>query len=88
METQCLIRKVQFRGLRSDKKAEFICINDDFFCKRNDENGLLVQTLNKKTRRNLLFQAGLDETGINEEFLFPCKYHLIKYKKESNSYFI
>ena len=39
------MRKVQFRGLHSDKKAEFIYINDGFFRKRNDVNGLFMQTL-------------------------------------------
>jgi len=39
------MRKVQFRGLRNEKDAEFIFINEHFFRKRNDENGLFEQTL-------------------------------------------
>ena len=44
--------KTQFRGLCSDKKCEFICINEHFFRKRNEENGLFAQTLTMQYGNN------------------------------------
>ena len=51
MVTQCLMRKVQFRGLCSEKKAQFILINELFFRKHNEENGLFGQTLLMTAKR-------------------------------------
>ena len=56
------MRKVQFRGLCSEKKAQFILINELFFRKRNEENGLFGQTLHirvVKTNGNSLVRARL-----------------------------
>ena len=48
-ETQCLIRKVQFRGLHSEKIVKFTDVNEQIFRKRNEKNGLFVQTLNSES---------------------------------------
>jgi len=41
--------KVPFRGLHSDKKAQFTNVNEHFFRKHNEENGLSAQTLYSET---------------------------------------
>lgn len=40
------MRKVQFLGLCSKKEVKFTNVNEQLFCKCNDENELLSQTEN------------------------------------------
>jgi hypothetical protein len=46
-KTQCLIRKRQVRGLRSQKKRSLLFVNEHFSDKCNEEIGVFLPTLNK-----------------------------------------
>ena len=42
----CLMGKVKFRGVYSNKNEKFPKVNENLFCKHNMENELLTQTEN------------------------------------------
>ena len=44
-KTQCLIRKRQVQGLRSQKKRSLLFVNEHFSDKRNEEIGVFLLTL-------------------------------------------
>ena len=47
-KTQCLIRRRQVRGLRSQKKRSLLFVNEHFYDERSEEIGVFLLRLNNK----------------------------------------